>query len=77
MDRVSDVGRIRDIGQLQISKNLDGSIVGMQRRFGVFLVKTRISIVPVNRVFSMNTYTRGVSEVSERARERSVALRSE
>ena len=44
---------------------------------GVFLVTTKNAFVPVERVYSVNTYLRnslsheGVSEVSERARERS------
>ena len=57
---------------------------------GVFLVKTAIAFLPIERVLSVNTDSyefqpshEGVSEVSERAREqseraeRSRALRSE
>ena len=55
----------------------------MNKTKGVFLLTTINAIAPVKRVFSVNTYLRislsheGVSEVSERAGERSVALWSE
>ena len=47
---------------------------------GVFLVTTKNAFLPVKHIYSVNTYEfqpshEGVSEVSERARERSAAER--